>query len=70
MRTSGFAARRRTRVLPESRIGLVSQMGFVGNRRFRAAQLNISFHSASRNLVEVWGLEPQTFSLRTRRSTN
>ena len=29
-----------------------------------------SFDPASAGLVEVWGFEPQTFSLRTRRSTN
>ena len=27
-------------------------------------------HGRRRTLVEVWGVEPQTFSLRTRRSTN
>ena len=29
-----------------------------------------SFDPAAAGLVEVWGFEPQTFSLRTRRSTN
>ena len=45
-------------------------------RRLRAWQSNKlsspqrSFDPAIAGLVEVWGFEPQTFSLRTRRSTN
>ena len=31
---------------------------------------SMSFDPAAAGLVEVWGFEPQTFSLRTRRSTN
>jgi hypothetical protein len=31
---------------------------------------DMSFDPATRDFVEVWGLEPQTFSLRTRRSTS
>ena len=45
-------------------------------RRSGAGQSNTfsspqrSFDPATAGLVEVWGFEPQTFSLRTRRSTS
>lgn len=46
-------------------VNLVILQEIRGQSRVKAI-----FPPLIKSLVEVWGVEPQTFSLRTRRSTN